>query len=58
MLFNDNLVLALDFAGGIHDGLIHDMSPYLHHAKVHGNPEFPSGGYPEHPYEAPPEPTG
>jgi hypothetical protein len=38
ILFNDNLVLGLDFAGGVVDGVIHDMSDYLHHAKVHGNP--------------------
>ncbi len=58
ILFNDNLVLALDFAGGVVDGVIHDMSPFLHHAKVHGNPEMVPGGYPEKPYEAPPLPTG
>ena len=44
ILFNDNLVLALDFAGGVVDGVIHDMSPFLHHAKVHGNPEMVPGG--------------
>jgi hypothetical protein len=59
MIFNDNLVLALDFAGGVVDGVVHDMSTYLHHATVHGNPAMIQGGYPERPYiKPPPAPTG
>jgi len=36
----------LDFAGGIKDGLIKDLSNFGHHAQVMGSPEFPEGGSP------------
>lgn len=48
----------MDFAGGVVDGVIHDMSTYQHHATVRGVPTFVDGGYPEKPYEAPKEKVG
>jgi hypothetical protein len=53
ILFNDNLVLAFDFADGIVDGKVKDLSRFGHDATVHGNPKMAVGGPPKTEYEAP-----
>ncbi len=49
ILFNDNLVLALDFSSSVTSGKVKDLSSYGHDVKVVGGLKMLSGGPPQKP---------
>ena len=44
ILFNENLVLALDFTDGVKDRQVKDLSSYGHNADYKGHPKMLLGG--------------